>query len=805
MKKILGRSLIALLITMLLMSAVGIVALADTAPENSLASLLQEYKESNPDAAEHTITKEHKVVYADGAYFKDNVNATTSIFSCYAKLGADELKEKLAAYELNVELISDKTAGSGKEILIGVVDRSAQSGFLSKVDANEYGIFVTENNIILLAWNDAALKVCTALFIDYLSAETLSLPVGFEYVGVADADWKADFARPENTTLSSSQYLNDDSLQFLYTGTGATNAGYVAYCEKLVADGYVLVWTNTIGNNEFRMYKNAAKDTALYVAYNDYTYSEEYEAKYNADYTEATNAYLPGDFTKCIRIVSSPLSATVLPDDNNKFGAPQSYTKVTDSYFTILGIDDGYVGTGHVVMLEDGRFIVVDGGRCGCGGTEWCAHTSLIWDTLDSLYEKAHGHKPTAEEPIHLAAWYLTHAHGDHYSAFYYFIKLIDADAAKKSIFKIDYMIANIPGENSLFKNTSTNWGSESSFAKLQNFLGGIKLIKPYAGQKLHFANVTIETLMTFGDHLPFVINNTNDTNTVTRFHIESGDKSTSVMFLGDSWRASSRFLCAMYGDYLRADISQISHHGNIGAEKELYDAIAPTGVLFNNTLTAFRTYGWLTTSNKNPETIHAYAVDKYVINDLASVKYVWTAISGKCPTIHITASGAQYDDAFDLVDGSALKYSDVGDAVRSQSGFIKKEVADPHEHSYVCVSLDATHHQYKCECGDVSETAEHTPEADDNDCTTESKCADCGHVVVEAKASHTPDADGTKCKDCGTALEVETTKPVENTTPATDTEEVKNSGCKGSVAAAGLALVAALGICTAFVEKKRR
>ena len=779
----------------------------------SIAKLVQEYKDKNPNAAEHKITNLHNIVYDADAYFKDNVNGTTSLFSCYAKLGADALMLKLKNASVLADILADTNAASGKEILVGLVDRSAQNEFLSKVDANEYGIFVTENNIILLAWNDAALRVCVEGFTNYISSTTLSLPVGFEFVGIADSDWKTDFIRPENTTLSASQYLNDDSLQFLYTGTDATNAGYVAYCEKLVADGFELVWSSAIGNNEFRMYKNTAKDTVLYVAYNDYTYSAEFEAKYKANYTEATNAYLPVSFTKCIRIVSSPLSTTVLPDDVNK---KQDYTKVTDSYFTTLGIAEGNVGTGHVVMLEDGRFIVVDGGNCtypvtegnnttykACDANKWCEHMDLIWNTMLNLYKKAHnGAAPTADKPIHVAAWYLTHAHSDHYNSFYKMITLIDGNTSKKSVFKMDYIIANLPGENSLFNTTSTTWGYSASFASMQTLLGGIKVIKPYAGQKLYFANVTIETLMTFGDHLPFIINNTNDTNTVTRFHIESGDNSTSVMFLGDSWRPSSRFLCAMYGKYLKSDISQVSHHGNIGAEKELYEAIAPNGLLFNNTFKTFQKYVWGRYNGKNLESTHAYAVSRYVVRELASVKYVWTAVEGTLPTIQFTTEGAQYDSAFDLANGNALTYKDSIAPATEQTGFIKKESVKLHEHNYKWVSFNDTYHQYECECGAVSKITEHSPEADDNDCTTATKCAVCGHILVEANDFHTPDADG-KCMDCGTTITPETTKPVENTTPTTD--KPKDSGCNSNVTACGLALVATLGTCAVFIEKKRK
>ena len=804
MRKFLRLSLALLLIASMLLPSFGIIAFAEddqntstppaagTRAAASLATLISTYKTQKPTAAEHQITASHKLVYDADAYFKDNVNATTSKFSCYSKLGADEIKTALGNRQITVGLVADTTTTSGKEILVGKVNRSAESAILSKVDFNEYGIFVTADNIILFAWNDAALRVCVGLFVNYI-ASSITLPVGFEFVGVADADWKDDFVRPDNTALSASQYLNDNSVQLLYTGTGATKAGYAAYCSKLASDGFVKVWTNTIGNNVFGMYKNTAKNIVLYVAYNDFTYSSEYAEKYTANYTAATNAYLPMEFEKCIRIVSSPLSETVLAEELN---TKQSYTKITDSYMTVLGIESGKVGSGHIITLEDGRFIVIDGGNCSC--KTWCSHVRLIWDSLMKLYKNVHGHEPTAEEPIHLAAWYLTHAHGDHLNAFYYMLKQIDADASKKAMFKIDYLIVNIPGADSLFENTSTTWGSMSSFEAFKGFLGGTKLIKPYAGQELHFANVTIETLMTFGDHLPRVINNTNDTNTVTRFHIQSGDKSTSAMFLGDSWRGTSRFLCAMYGPYLMSDISQISHHGNIGAEKELYEAIAPKGIIFNNTLDMFKDYVWSPGTSSNPEKENAYAVDRYVVRELESVNYVWTAVSGKTPTVKFTADGAQYDAAFDLNTGNALDYKSDLSSSTGQTGFIK----DSHVHDYCFgVYVNSTSHTYGCDCGYTRGPIEaHIPEDDDNDCKTATRCEECGYIMV-AEKEHELDADG-KCKNCAYIMPSEYE---EDTTAPAQTEPAEKKGCGGTVSLTAVALIASLGTCAIFADKKRK
>jgi len=722
---------VALFVCLLALFLIGVSAAENvqSVTPNGLSGAVATYKQSHPTAASHTITASHRVVYSKDAYFKDMVNATSSFFSCYAKTGSDEIVTRLSQLGVSTQAVSDATAASQFEILVGVVDRAAQQSFLPMVDVNEFGIMVTQNQIILMAWQDAALKVCVDTFLSYLSSNSLSLPVGFCGVGVANSAWKADFLRPTGTNiaLSAGQFVNDDSLQFLYTGAGVTRNAYLTYCTQLESDGFSLVWQNTVGNNEFRMYQNASRGTALYAAYNDYTYKAEFDALYQTNYGTYDDGFAP-KFEKCIRLISSPLSSVALPPAS--INAPSAYTKVTDSYMTTLGIAPAQVGSGHVILLEDGRFVIIDGGYVSAKKDGVYPESKAIWDTMLALYKKAYGSSavPTAQRPLHVAAWYLTHAHSDHYYAFLNMVEMIGADASKKAVFKMDYVIANLPGEYSMFHNTSTKWGygNSSVIHNMKSKVGNFTLLKVHTGQKIYFANLMIEVLMTFEDHLPARIYNTNDTNTILRFHIGSSGaavsslvtgsvgNTTTVMFLGDSWRPAGRYLCAMYGDYLKSDISQVAHHGNIGCEQELYAVIAPAGLLFNNDKTGFLSYIWGTTSSTNPEVKHAYAVDQYVVRGAAmngktlkSVRYVWAAVAGTYTTLRFTAAGAQYDAAFDLLTGRTVAYVDLTKPQAQQTGFAK--------HVHVTTTTwkrDAVGHWQECACGDKVEFSAHTDES---------------------------------------------------------------------------------------------
>ena len=145
----------------------------------------------------------------------------------------------------------------------------------------------------------------------------------------------------------------------------------------------------------------------------------------------------------------------------------------------------------------------------------------------------------------------------------------------------------------------------------------------------VYFANLKMEILMTYEDHAPYRITNSNDTNTVTKWTIRSANKDTIWTMLGDSCIYQSRWLCAMWGgryntstklydnSYLKADMLQLAHHGNIGCEIALYKSIQPEIVFFPHQSGSYNSY------TQDSGTNWADVVDRFVINELSTVKYI--------------------------------------------------------------------------------------------------------------------------------------------------------------------------------------
>ena len=104
--------------------------------------------------------------------------------------------------------------------------------------------------------------------------------------------------------------------------------------------------------------------------------------------------------------------------------------------------------------------------------------------------------------------------------------------------------------------------------------------------------------------------------------------------------------------------------------------------------------------------------------------------------------------------------------------------------------------------------------------CTKKSTCSGCGAETGEL-AAHVDADSNNKCDVCDEQLaaDTDTTGEATDTTNTVDTtakadttdttaaagDDEEKTGCKGTVGAAGIALVAALGSCAIFVEKKRK
>ena len=225
-------------------------------------------------------------------------------------------------------------------------------------------------------------------------------------------------------------------------------------------------------------------------------------------------------------------------------------TQLRTPYFTVD------CGMSYLIRLGDGRFVMIDG-NIG------------EYDEPDYLMRLLSQQNVTAAKPT-IAAWIITHPHGDHFFGMVNFCEKYANDVViEKMIFK--FPVAGRCGG-----------GSDTSafFAMLDTLdtLEGTEIITPSTGDRYTFADATFDVLFTYTDLDPAPIPDINDTSVVMRMEL-CGHR---AMWLGDIGKQASDNICARFSiDELKSDIMQVGHHGYTGGSDELYRAIDPEVILW--------------------------------------------------------------------------------------------------------------------------------------------------------------------------------------------------------------------------------
>ena len=263
-----------------------------------------------------------------------------------------------------------------------------------------------------------------------------------------------------------------------------------------------------------------------------------------------------------------------------------------------------------------------------------------LWYVLSDLFTQVFEKAPDVDNPIRIAAWYLSHSHFDHYDNFYQFCYVFGSNVIVESL------IANFASDAETYNCYDPNPHVRDTVDTLDNFLQQpITYYKMHSGLEFYIRNVKLEILYTHEDVYPQVINLFNDTSTVIRMTIYHTDGSgipkdaegTTAMWTGDLYDRGSKNLRAMYGEYLQSDMLQISHHGYIGCEFELYALVAPTCVWWPTDRNTFaRQVSGQFSSGPN-------VVNYRVYTEIESIKYIILG-DGFNTTMTFTADGPVYD-----------------------------------------------------------------------------------------------------------------------------------------------------------------
>ena len=568
--------------------------------------------------------------FYDHLYNFDENDETRVDYPLFAAL---QIAQSLGGSAFDRTYVSDSFNIKGAAIHIGLTDVARKILFAAGKDVGYYGYFIKDGNLVITSYDDSTLRLAKALFLEDLAdyaldvngdgtADVYAYPADYDFergyndgfTGAFDKVSNAtgsnnvaaevrrlvtDFPRPTNLELSGAVNVSNGELELYYLN--ATAADYESYCEKLAPDGYtVYMAEREVEGSYFVTYVNESKGIMLHIMYTAYAHASLQKL--------GDNNTLDAMFVPTLRIISSKTTDDkvsymhhILPD---KFLTKQAYTKRTDSKLTLIQLTEA---GGFIYTLEDGSFVVIDGGKNNATDAD------SLYNVLTALHTEIYGSAPSYANPIRIAAWYLTHPHSDHYGLL---LNLQNNYVKKQSDIVVEALIGNFPSNDEVYNAPSVD-------QRIMNLMGTYKwwvtrlngdplpFYNVHTGQNFFVGNLEFEVLFTPEDMHPWSMQAYNNACTVARLTVHAHDvaiggtvnsstvatSKTSCIALGDIYSRSARVLRATYGDYLESDMMTVGHHGTgNGGEGELYKMINPQIILWPNTMSTVKS----NTNNQN-------------------------------------------------------------------------------------------------------------------------------------------------------------------------------------------------------------
>lgn len=195
------------------------------------------------------------------------------------------------------------------------------------------------------------------------------------------------------------------------------------------------------------------------------------------------------------------------------------------------------------VIKSENKTIVIDGGTY--------ADSRQLIDLLKDISDS------------HVDGWFFTHPHHDHVGCF---IDIVKSNASI-TVDKLYYNFPNLSDES--YAPVAMAEGASELWRDVLKWNDRYDVHTIVGGECFDFDDVKVRVLRV---HSPYVIG-INDSSSVYRIE----GKNSSVLILGDlsvAAEADLREKCPI--ELLRADYTQMSHHGQGGVSREFYEYIRP-------------------------------------------------------------------------------------------------------------------------------------------------------------------------------------------------------------------------------------
>ena len=405
---------------------------------------------------------------------------------------------------------------------------------------------------------------------------------------ILDASWS--YSLSEKHILESIPVYEGGKFSDVYEGAydmqtivveNTSADEYNEYLTKVATSGFTLYTDNSIGKNLFATYQSDKYIlTAMYFdARNEARVTIEATGNYELPALEADNVY-----------TDKGIEATI-----TQIGLEES-----------TGVQNGM---SYIIKLADGSFMIFDGGTgAGTGKTQF-------FEVMESL----------ADDPdnITVAAWVITHAHGDHLGLLY---SLISNDKFRENYTVEQIIWSKVSDEQLANMDTQSHDYIDKLFATLE----GTKIVIAHPGQVFYVRNATYTVYATIEMVEPIKLENLNDSSVVGRLEIDG----RSILFPGDSHPTETEVITSIYNNSIKSDAVQVIHHGYQGGNSTFYALVDPLTVFWplgmknystaeapNTPMKDWEYSAWLFSEESKVETIYVAGseVTTVLIKDLPS------------------------------------------------------------------------------------------------------------------------------------------------------------------------------------------
>ena len=527
-KKLLSMLLTLLMVIALLCSCGESGTVENTTTADTTTSATEATTEAAPEITEVNIVTDGKAVFK---LIRDEDADASGVEVAQARVLMDQIKSLTGAtIGLGTDWVKrgSELDSTTYEILIGVTAYPETQEVIQSLGYGDWALRLVGNKIVVFGFDASSLSQATSklatMMKNAVSEDGKSITLQAADLNQTGTKSEQLNALPGYEGGSFSSYYaaggNCDEIII-----GETNVEqYNSYLKKLESAGFKCYTTNEIAGNHFATYTNEK-------------------------YTVTAGYY---DYETSARLLIEPLAPAVGLKEENV------YTPITTSQITMLGVEYGksdgsYASNGLSVLirLTDGRFVIVD------GGFNRSATAKLL---VDAMVEQSAAYAKSKSD-IAIAAWIVTHAHGDHYGSL----------LGQTSYFKdmnVERILVNFLSEAERQKSISSysgNW-SATEGQDYRNMPGvakalGAEVHQVHVGQVYYLADLEMEILYTIESFAPKTCNALNTSSTVMRMTF-GGENGTTYMSTGDATGYGMEICADMFGDYIQSDIVQVCHHG---------------------------------------------------------------------------------------------------------------------------------------------------------------------------------------------------------------------------------------------------